>query len=269
MKFTLMSYHYLRYPIRKYLDKMERVGLDGIDIYCTGPQLNPFDYSLGALIQLNRDIRDRHLTPYVLTAENCVYPVNLATSDLLTWESTQRYYQRLIDTAQFLECPHIQICPGTGYYDADKDEAWKRQVEAVQLLAEDAKKKGVTIFMETCKITPTNLVVTSKELKQFIDDVGADNLLGLSDTDQMSQAGEHINDYFDNLGDKYGFVHFSDLNHTIPGTGGLPMKEYYDTLVRRGYQGWCSCEMCSRDYYLDPDKATDAYIDYIRNVLKA
>ena len=25
MKFTLMSYHYLRYPIRKYLDKMERV----------------------------------------------------------------------------------------------------------------------------------------------------------------------------------------------------------------------------------------------------
>ena len=22
MKFTLMSYHYLRYPIRKYLDKM-------------------------------------------------------------------------------------------------------------------------------------------------------------------------------------------------------------------------------------------------------
>ena len=190
MKFTLMSYHYLRYPIRKYLDKMERVGLDGIDIYCTGPQLNPFDYSLGALIQLNRDIRDRHLTPYVLTAENCVYPVNLATSDLLTWESTQRYYQRLIDTAQFLECPHIQICPGTGYYDADKDEAWKRQVEAVQLLAEYAKKKGVTIFMETCKITTTNLVVTSKELKQFIDDVGADNLLGLSDTDQMSQAGE-------------------------------------------------------------------------------
>ena len=139
----------------------------------------------------------------------------------------------------------------------------------MQLLAEYAKKKGVTIFMETCKITTTNLVVTSKELKQFIDDVGADNLLGLSDTDQMSQAGEHINDYFDNLGDKYGFVHFSDLNHTIPGTGGLPMKEYYDTLVRRGYQGWCSCEMCSRDYYLDPDKATVAYIDYIRNVLKA
>ena len=36
MKFTLMSYHYLRYPIRKYLDKMERVGLDGIVIQLDG-----------------------------------------------------------------------------------------------------------------------------------------------------------------------------------------------------------------------------------------
>ena len=50
MKFTLMSYHYLRYPIRKYLDKMERSPLDGLDIYCTAPQLNPFDYRLGDLI---------------------------------------------------------------------------------------------------------------------------------------------------------------------------------------------------------------------------
>lgn len=269
LKFTLMSYHYLRYPIRKYLDKMERSELDGLDIYCTGPQLNPFDYSLGDLIQLNRDIRDRHLTPYVLTAENCVYPVNLATPDLQTWESTQRYYQRLIDTAQFLECPHIQICPGSGYFDEDRVPAWNRQVEAVQNLCEYAAKKGVSIFLETCKKTTTNLIVTSKELRRFLDDVGADNLIALSDTDQMSQAGEHINDYFDNLGDKYGFVHFSDLNHTIPGTGGLPMKDYYDTLVKRGYDGWISCEMCSRDYFVDPDLATDAYLDFIRNVRNA
>lgn len=264
-----MSYHYLRYPIRKYLDKMQRSDLDGLDIYCTAPQLNPFDYKLGDLLQLNRDIKDRRLNPYVLTAENCAYPVNLATSNLVTWQSTLRYYQRLIDTAMFLDFPHIQVCPGSNYFDGDVREGWDRQVDAFQQLTQYAKKKGVAIFLETCKVTTTNLIVTSKQLNRFIADVGADNLIGLSDTDQMSQAGEHINDYMDNLGDKYGFVHFSDLNHTIPGTGGLPMKEYYDTLVRRGYDGWCSCELCARDYYIDPDKATDAYIDYLRNVLEA
>jgi protein FrlC len=111
--------------------------------------------------------------------------------------------------------------------------------------------------------------VTSRELRRFLDDVGADNLKGLSDTDQMALAGEDINDYFDNLGNKYGFVHFSDAGHTVPGTGGLPMKQYYETLKARGYEGWCSCELCSREYYIDPDKATDAYLDYLTNVLEA
>lgn len=268
MKFTLMSYHYLRYPIRKYLDKMERSPLDGLDIYCTAPQLNPFDYQLGDLIQLNRDIKDRHLTPYVLTAENCAYPVNLATSNNVTWESTIRYYQRLIDTAEFLDFPNIQMCPGSSYFDKGREEGRKRQVDAFRLLTTYAKRKGINIFLETCKSTTTNLIVKSTELKKFIDEVGADNLKGLSDTDQMALAGEDINDYMDNLKESYGFVHFSDAGHTIPGTGGLPMKEYYDTLVKRGYDGWCSCEMCSREYYIDPDAATDRYIDFIKNVLE-
>ena len=269
MKFTLMSYHYLRYPIRKYLDKMERSPLDGLDIYCTAPQLNPFDYRLGDLIQLDRDIKDRHLTPYVLTAENCAYPVNLGSSNRITWESTIRYYQRMIDTAAFLDFPNIQMCPGSSYFDGDREAGWARQVEAFQQLCTYAKRKGVNIFLETCKTTTTNLIVTSRELRRFLDDVGADNLKGLSDTDQMALAGEDINDYFDNLGNKYGFVHFSDAGHTVPGTGGLPMKQYFETLKARGYEGWCSCELCSREYYIDPDKATDAYLDYLTNVLEA
>lgn len=269
MKFTLMSYHYLRYPIRTYLDKIASSRLDGLDIYCTAPQFNPFDYELNDLIQLRGDIRDRRLVPYVLTAENCAYPVNLATSNMVTWESTLRYYQRLIDTAGFLDFPNIQMCPGSSYFDGDVSAGWDRQVEAFGLLTTYAKRKGVNIFLETCKATTTNLIVTSTELMKFITEVGADNLMGLSDTDQMSLAGEDINDYVDNLGDRYGFVHFSDAGHSIPGIGGLPMKEYYDTLVSRGYDGWLSCELCNRSYYVEPDKATDAYIDYINDVLEA
>ena len=164
---------------------------------------------------------------------------------------------------------NIQMCPGSSYFDGDREAGWARQVEAFQQLCTYAKRKGVNIFLETCKTTTTNLIVTSRELRRFLDDVGADNLKGLSDTDQMALAGEDINDYFDNLGNKYGFVHFSDAGHTVPGTGGLPMKQYFETLKARGYEGWCSCELCSREYYIDPDKATDAYLDYLTNVLEA
>ena len=45
MKLAPMSYHYLRYPITRFLDKVERSPFDSIDLYCSAPQLNIFDYS--------------------------------------------------------------------------------------------------------------------------------------------------------------------------------------------------------------------------------
>ena len=49
MKLAPMSYHYLRYPITRFLDKVERSPFDSIDLYCSAPQLNIFDYSLSDL----------------------------------------------------------------------------------------------------------------------------------------------------------------------------------------------------------------------------
>ena len=34
MKFAPMNYHYLRYPIKKFLDKVERSPFNSIDLYC-------------------------------------------------------------------------------------------------------------------------------------------------------------------------------------------------------------------------------------------
>ena len=113
MKFAPMNYHYLRYPIKKFLDKVESSPFDSIDLYCSAPQLNIFDYSLSRLIELDRDIRQRNLKVMAMTPENCVYPVNFCTQDPVTRQSSIRYYQRAIDTAEFLGCPNIQISTWT------------------------------------------------------------------------------------------------------------------------------------------------------------
>ena len=117
MKFAPMNYHYLRYPIKKFLDKVERSPFNSIDLYCSAPQLNLFDYPLLRLIELKKEIEAHHLSVMAMTPENCVYPVNFCTQDDLTRESSIRYYQRAIDTAQFLDCPCVQISTGFGYFD--------------------------------------------------------------------------------------------------------------------------------------------------------
>ena len=61
MKFALMNYHYLRYPIEKFLDKAADSPFDSVDLYCAAPQLNMFDYTLRSLIKLDKEISARKL----------------------------------------------------------------------------------------------------------------------------------------------------------------------------------------------------------------
>ena len=101
---------------------MERSPFNSIDLYCSAPQLNLFDYPLLRLIELKKEIEAHHLSVMAMTPENCVYPVNFCTQDDLTRESSIRYYQRAIDTAQFLDCPCVQISTGFGYFDQPREE---------------------------------------------------------------------------------------------------------------------------------------------------
>lgn len=264
MKLAPMNYHYLRYPITKFLDKVEQSPFDCIDLYCSAPQLNMFDYPLSRLIELDKEIRRRHLSVMAMTPENCVYPVNFCTQDILTRESSLRYYQRAIDTAGFLDCPNIQISTGFGYFNMPKEEAWKYCRDSVAQLATYCEKKGVTLFLEELKTTTTNVLITSKDLARMIDEIGSKAVVAMVDMDQMTYAGETIDDYFTNLGNKLQHIHFNDRGHTVPGDGDFPMKEYYDQIKAHGYEGTCSFEICDRRYYCAPDKAIDDIVAWLR-----
>lgn len=264
MKLVPMNYHYLRYPIQKFLDKIEKSPFDAIDLYCSAPQLNLFDCTLGSILELKKDIRSRNLSVEAMTPENCTYPVNFCTQDRLTRESSLRYYQRAIDVAQFLECPKIQISTGFGYFDQPREEAWNNCRDALVQLAQYAEHKGVTLLLEELKVTTTNVLITSQDLARMLRQVASPALVGMVDMDQMTFAGETVEDYVTNLGDKLQYVHFNDRGHTVPGDGDFPMKHYYEELQRLGYNASVSFEICDRRYYVDPDKAIDDIIAWLK-----
>lgn len=264
MKFAPMNYHYLRYPVRKFLDKVERSPFDSIDLYCSAPQLNMFDYPLSALIELDKEIKKRHLDIMAMTPENCVYPVNFCTQDTLTRESSIRYYQRAVDTAEFLGCPRVQISTGFGYFDQPAEEAWKFCRDSLAQLAAYCERKNVVLLLEELKVTTTNVLITSRDVAKMLDELDTKHIVGMVDMDQMTYAGENVDDYFDALGSRLGHIHFNDRGHTVPGDGDFPMKEYYDAIKRRGYDGTVSFEICDRRYYCDPDQAIDDIVKWMK-----
>lgn len=264
MKLAPMNYHYLRYPLTRFLDKVERSPFDSIDLYCSAPQLNIFDYSLSDLLTLDKEIRRRHLSVMAMTPENCTYPVNFCTQDRTTREASLRYYQRAIDTAAFLDCPKVQISTGFGYFDAPREEAWNYCRDSLRQLAVYCERKGVTLLLEELKVTTTNVLITSQDLAAMLDEISSPAVVGMVDMDQMTYAGETVDDYFTNLGSSLGHIHFNDRGHTVPGDGDFPMKRYYDEIIAHGYEGSCSFEICDRRYYCDPDKAIDDLVHWLR-----
>lgn len=265
MKWIPMTLHYLRFSPEKFLDKLRDSPFESFDLYMSAPQLNAFDYPLGDLIALDKEIQKRNLKVYAITPENCTYPCNFATQNRETRESSLRYYQRAVDTAEYLGCHNVQISIGFGYFDAPREEAWNNVRDSLKLLAEYSQKKKVNLFLEECKDTTTQVLNYSDDIKTMIEQVGFDNVLGMVDTDQMTFAGQSIDDYFSSLGEKMGYVHFNDRGHTVPGHEDFPMKKYYEDLKRNGYEGVCCFELTDRRYYEDPDRAVDQCIDWLIN----
>ncbi|NNJ31724.1 sugar phosphate isomerase/epimerase family protein [Lacrimispora defluvii] len=265
MKFAPMSYHYIRYPIEKFLDKVERSPFNCIDLYCSAPQLNMFDYPLQRLIRLEKEIRKRDLEIVAVTPENCTYPVNFCTQDIMTRESSIRYYQRAIDTAEFLGCPNVQISTGFGYFNQPREEAWEYCLESLQTLASYCERKGVKLLLEELKTTTTNVLVTSKDIARMLDEVKSKAVVGLVDMDQMAYGNETVDTWFDALGDRLQYIHFNDRGHTVPGDSDLPMKEYYEAIKKRNFEGIVSFEICDRRYYNNPDQAIDDIETWMKN----
>lgn len=265
MKFAPMNYHYVRYPIEKFLDKVEQSPFSSIDLYCSAPQLNIFDYPLQRLLSLDKEIRMRNLDIMAMTPENCTYPVNFCTQDKLTRESSIRYYQRAIDTAEFLGCPNVQISTGFGYFDQPSEEAWNYCLESLQTLAAYCERKGVKLLLEELKTTTTNVLITSNDIARMLKEINSEAVVGMVDMDQMTYANETVDNWFDALGDKLQHIHFNDRGHTVPGDCDLPMKEYYEAIKKRGYEGTVSFEICDRRYYNDPDKAIDDIVTWMKN----
>ena len=160
---------------------MERSPFNSIDLYCSAPQLNLFDYPLSRLIELKKEIEAHHLSVMAMTPENCVYPVNFCTQDDLTRESSIRYYQRAIDTAQFLDCPCVQISTGFGYFDQPREEGWKYCRESLWTLAQYCEKERRQVTFGRVKSNDDNSAFTSKDIAKMLEEIDSPAIVGMVD----------------------------------------------------------------------------------------
>lgn len=253
-----MNIHYLFYSLEYFLDAQEKAGVKTIEFWPGTPHffLSYMEYS--DCKKIRKMIEDRGMQVKIITPENCTYQYQFAAQEKEQFEASKRYFKKALDAGEELGVEIMAINSGWGYWNEDREEAWKRSRDMLADLAEYAQKKKIRLAMESLRPQESNLATTVTDVKRMLEEIGHPALKAMIDTTAMGVAGETIDQWFDVLGDDIIHMHFIDGNpygHLIWGDGNHNLQEFLEALQRHHYTGYLGQEITEFDYFDRPDEA--------------
>ena len=261
---AVMSIHYQFYPLRHFFDTVRELGIKNVDLWAGYPHFLIGEDWFETANEIRRMADERGIKIVCCTPEQVRYPLNLASEQEKIRRRTVEYLKRSVDAAVVLGADRIQAVPGYGWYDTDKEPAWRRLVHSLQELCRYAAEKNITVLLEPLQIIESNLVNYRFDAQRIIRDVGNSALKIVVDTTHMSLRGETLQEYFDLLPGEIGYIHLNESDQVPWGEGNLDLGTFLETLAQYGYDGICTLEICSLPHYVDADQSLSDSVSYVK-----
>ncbi len=253
-----MNIHYLNYSLDYFLDAQQRLGFKSLELWCGAPHVWLDHMGYYDAKEIQKKVRDRGLQVQVLTPENCLYPYQVAAKEPEHVERSFGYFKNGIALAEELGCSMMEINSGWGYWNEDREEAWKRSADMLSRLAEVAGHHGVTLVMESLRPEESQIVTNLAQERKMLEEVASPWLKPMADLCAVSVAGETLADWFEAFGGDLKHIHFIDGNpygHLIWGDGAHHLGQEIAVLNQYGYSGYLGQEITDGRYYDDPAAA--------------
>ena len=253
-----MNIHYLNYSFDYFLDVQQRLGFKSLELWCGAPHvwLDHMGYYDAKVIR--KKIKDHGLQVHVLTPENCLYPYQVAAKEPAHVERSFQYFKNGIYLAEELGCSMMEINSGWGYWNEEREEAWKRSAQMLSRLAQAAGQHGIMLVMESLRPEESQIVTNLAQEKAMLQEINSPHLKPMADLCAVSVAGETLTDWFEAFGSDLKHMHFIDGNpygHLIWGDGAHHLGQEIATLNQYGYSGLLGQEITDGRYYDDPAAA--------------
>jgi protein FrlC len=208
--------------------------------------------------KIRKKAEDRGLNINVFCPENVISPYQVNPQEPMYVDLIHHYFENGIKFATEVGAKYLSINSGWGYWNEDRQEAWKRSREMLRDLAEVAEHEGITLTLESLRPQESQLVVTLEDTKRMFDEVNSPNFKVMVDTVAMSVSNESLDQWFETFGADICNMHFIDCNpygHLIWGDGDRDLGSWVATLNKYHYEGFLGQEITEERYLLDPQAA--------------
>lgn len=264
------NYGYQLFSFEYFLDSMSNLEQSKIELWGVGPHLYQDDFTDDMVQSLHSKIQERGIEVICYTPEQCLYPINIASEEPHIRQRSINYLKRSLEIANMMEAEKTLITVGQGYRDKEKEPAWNRCVDALQMLGDYAKNMGSVIAFEHLTADTTNLCIKAEEVKQMLDQVNHPWVKPMVDVDMAARIGEGAKDYIDIFKEDIIHVHFTDGSpggHVALGDGVLPLESYISDLNNIHYNGYLTLEILSNKYVLDPESGYRKSLRWFKDFL--
>lgn len=123
------------------------------------------------------------------------------------------------------------------FKDLDKEGLWKRAVEGMQKVGDEADRLGITIALEVLNRFETLLLTDASEGVQFCRDVNRKSVKVLLDTFHMNIEEDDLPAAIRATGEWLAHLHVGEGNRKLPGMGHLDWAAIGSALKDIGFDG--------------------------------
>ena len=257
---AVMSVSFVQHTFPFYLNSMAKCGLKNIDMWGGAPHYCRLDYATsGAAAAKIRELRscmaDQGMQVVIYTPETLGYPMSYSALDSALRDRTVDYMKYAMEDALAFGTNRVFLNTGCHPRDLPREEGWKRTADRYRRLCDVAEKWGIQLVLEQLQPYESNLVLNLADIKRMLREVDSPALCCCVDLVAMEVAGDTLEDFCKDLGDKLQWVHYSDSHHLILGDGDYgreKLEGWVRTLEKYHYQNCIDLEINDSRYWEDP-----------------
>jgi fructoselysine 3-epimerase len=262
----------MNYNLEEAVERTATAGFDAIDIWGGRPHAYRSDLREHDIRQIRALLDDFGLEIASFIPAQFQYPSNLCHPRKSIRVDSIQYMTFCVESAARLGAPIISVCAGHTLNEQSLDEGWDLLANSLMQICDFSSNYDVLIAIEPAEPIETDLINTTLQAMDMIDQLGCDNLGVLFDAGHAFIVGEDTPTAIENLGEKLLHLHLSDNDgkrdqHLIPGKGEYDYAALIRALRLALYDGFLTAEL-GWDYTLDPDPAAVEAQDFLANLIE-